>query len=297
MSKSLSICIPVYNTSVVELVEHLLAGKSDAVKEILLFDDGSEEKWKKENRALEKHPLVVYREMPENLGRARIRNMLGKAARGEVLLFLDDDGMPVSNAFLERYAKAIRNHQVVCGGRRYPTEVAPLFALHYEIGVKSESKEATVRNRKPYQAFHSNNFAVERALFLNIQFDESLTQYGHEDTLFGYALSRKKSQVLHIDNPVWHTQLQTNEEFVGKAEWALQNLKMLYEREGEAFAQTVTLLRVYARLRRWKLVKPMVAYYRMYGKTLRASLLSEKASVSAFNLYKLAYWCHLMQKG
>ncbi|MBK9012976.1 MAG: hypothetical protein IPM82_02230 [Saprospiraceae bacterium] len=64
----------------------------------------------------------------------------------------------------------------------------------------------------------TNNFLIPRQLFLEIQFDETLRQYGHEDTLFGMELARRQVPIVHIDNPLEHIGLEPVDVFLRKTE-------------------------------------------------------------------------------
>ncbi len=58
--------------------------------------------------------------LPKNVGRARIRNLFLKYAKGQYLLFLDSDGEIISNQFIQNYQKFItenKDAKVVYGGR------------------------------------------------------------------------------------------------------------------------------------------------------------------------------------
>ena len=52
-----------------------------------------------ENRIIQNLENVIYRELPQNLGRSKIRNVLGKAAKFDYLLFLDCDSKVVSDNY------------------------------------------------------------------------------------------------------------------------------------------------------------------------------------------------------
>lgn len=71
----LSILIPIYQFDVRPLIIDLLlqAGELDIPYELLCFDDGSSEDIRALNRELVALPGVIYREMPQNMGRSRIR--------------------------------------------------------------------------------------------------------------------------------------------------------------------------------------------------------------------------------
>ncbi len=292
---TLSICIPVYNTSIKPLVTALLAREADYVKEILIFDDGSSEAIKHENKELSNVLKVLYKEMPENVGRSKIRNNLGKAATGDFLLFIDDDCVPEKSNFLEHYYHHFKEASVFCGGHIYPEKVAPSQTLHHFIGKQSEVKSAEDRNQKPFNSFHSSNFCIKREVFLAHPFNEQLTQYGHEDTLFGFELKKAGNSLLHLTNPVVHLGVQTNAVFLEKTEKALQNLAYLYKSADKDFVESVKVLRLYATLKQFGVAGIIAVFFQHYGKTLKHKLQNETPSLRRYNIFKLAYLCWLLK--
>lgn len=268
----------------------------DGVCEILVLDDGSsQDSVKVHNKSLEKLPLVRYEELPENVGRSAVRNTLAERAKGDFLLFLDNDVLPHDEEFLQRYMAKFNKQKVLCGGLLYPEAEEEGCELHQCVGLFSESKSAKERNAFPNKGFHSSNFAIERNLFLSIKFDESLTQYGHEDTLFGYALSKRNIQVKHIQNPVLHEELEPNAVFLNKTDLALENLVLLYKREASDFASSIRLLEAYERISKAHLLGLFRLLYATSKNRLREKLLSNTPTVSAYRRYKLLRFCNLMQ--
>src|SRR5690606_3001986 len=101
----LSINIPVYNVEVTELVWQLKqqAEKISSDIEIIVYDDGSSENFKLENRKLADIPQVFYHEMEKNLGRTAIRNLMGLESQKPYLLFIDADSKLISDDYLKKY--------------------------------------------------------------------------------------------------------------------------------------------------------------------------------------------------
>ena len=125
----LSILIPTYNYVCVKLVTDLQqqAERLECPYEILVADDASEDAFKRENRKINGIPNCKYIELQENVGRSRIRNILGRLARYDYLIFMDCDASVVSNEFLSRYM-AVRNAaEVVYGGLVHPEQLPFLW--------------------------------------------------------------------------------------------------------------------------------------------------------------------------
>lgn len=293
----LSICIPVFNQNVTALLEDLLEQREALTEdvEILVFEDGSAYRIKKYNGWLRDRKEVFYEEFQKNVGRAAIRNRLGQAASGNNLLFLDDDSRFDKPDFLKSYLQYADGETVFCGGRKYPEKKPENdYTLHWCYGSKAESKDAEGRNQTPYDAFHSNNFVVPRKVLMNHPFDESLKEYGHEDTLFGYTLSKYQIPIKHIENYVIHSQLESNIDYLEKSKKALQNLWSLYQRKDHDFNRTVKILRAYEKARRSGTLFMIGLLYRVVGFQLEQYLLYDSnPSLKAFNFFKLGYLANL----
>ena len=266
--------------------------------EILFYDDGSSEKYRETNSWLDDEAAVKYVLLPRNIGRAAIRNRLAASAEGEAVLFLDDDSLIDNPDFIKNYLKHNDGKTVICGGRKY-TEDCPdeEHRLHWTYGSRMESKDATQRNKKPNEAFHSNNFLIPKSVWQEVPFDENLKQYGHEDTLLGYELSRQGYPILHIDNEVIHGDLESNDMFMHKTRLAIQNLKYLYLRGNGDFNQSVTLLRTYGLISKMKLSNYIASLYDKKHERWEYKLTtSKRPSLRLFTFYKISYLSHLLRK-
>jgi glycosyltransferase involved in cell wall biosynthesis len=247
----ISVCIPVFNSDARNLALSLKnqAGKIPA--EIILIDDGSAVEYRQLNRTL-KDQGILYHELPENIGRAGIRNRFSTLASYGHLLFLDCDSVIVSDSFLSDYARALQEHPygIICGGRIYETKrPSRNFRLHWKYGKRRESRPVQIRMIEPKRSFMTNNFLIPAGVLRDTPFDERISGYGHEDTLFGFAQSKKGREILHIENPVLHGRLESNREFVEKTREAVRNLILITSMPlaGGDFTESVTLLRTVRR--------------------------------------------------
>jgi len=291
----ISICIPIYNFDVSALITALKSQMEQTKKgcELLLIDDGSEEKFKQINRTYGAD--CQYVELEQNVGRAKIRNLFLKYATQPYLLFLDCDVIIDSQNFLQNYLDQLPlEPQIICGGRVYPKEKPDKNRmLRWNYGVQCESQPSAVRSLHPNKSFMTNNFLIQKALFSAIRFDERLTKYGHEDTLFGYELSKKGVQIVHIENPVVNGDIETNEEFLVKTEAGIENLIqiMKFSNYDSHIINSIKLLKTYYKIQSAKpLLKPI---FRIINPILRKNLIKSCHSVMWFNLYKLGFMIRL----
>lgn len=238
------------------------------------------------------YEIIVADDEKLRLGRARVRNWLADKAQGEKLLFIDCDAGVDDAQFLANYLKAAERAPVIVGGLHHAdTRPSTDVSLRYRYERHADRhRSAAKRSQQPYAHFSPFNFLIDRTTFLSIHFDEACTGYGHEDTLFGAELERKGIAVLHIDNPLIHTGLETNAVFLDKSRTALRSLKRM-----EAELQNhSTLLSGYRKVRRLGLKGLLARLFRRYGTKWERQLTeSAHPSLGLFKLYKLAYYCTL----
>lgn len=287
----ISILIPIYNFDIRELV-HTLHDQAVAAKvpcELICFDDGSAQAYKSKNGSISKLDRVIYRELPENQGRAKIRNLLADAAKYDYLLFMDCDAAVPDAFYVQRYAESVHPGVVLYGGRIYANKKPSnsTYYLHWLVGKNREESSAEERLEAPYHSFMTNNFLIPRSLFYKVRFDERLKQYGHEDTLFGLELKQQGIPILHINNPLEHIGLEPNERFLEKTEQALQNLWFLWKEQAPI---ETSLLSAYDKLKQFRLVGLAGLVFRAVRSNIKNQVLSSKPSLFWFDLYKLGYF-------
>ena len=287
----ITVCIPIYNYYAYPLVRRLVNQAKGLKTEIdvICIDDHSSGYYENQNKGILE--IARYLRLGENVGRARIRNLFLKYADGDYLLFLDDDSV-VPDSFLKTYIKHISNDtQVIVGGRKYDkTGDDQEHRLRYLYGSKVESQSASVRKQHPYRSFMTNNFLIRRDVFEKVHFDERISKYGHEDTLFGYALEQNKVNLVHIDNAVVNGNVETNVEFLHKTVEAVENLAEIYDRmwEDQRFCQSVRLLRAYGNVRRTGMVKLVYTLFKIFKSPMESHFVNGNGiSLKQFSFYKL----------
>jgi len=292
----ISVCIPVYNFDVSMLVGGLLHQTQQLVEpiEIIVIDDHSEIDIAEKNKAfcIDK---CNYIQLEKNIGRAKIRNHFIDFANHDHLLFLDGDSKMTKEDFLSTYIQSLKQNKesVICGGRIYQ-EARPQRnrMLRWKYGVKKESKPASDRIEHPYKSFMTNNFLVPKSVLKEIKFDEWLSQYGHEDTLFGYRLKQYGISIKHIDNPVLNGDIEKNEEYLKKTELGLINLVSItkFLKEDPVFMNDVSLLRFYNWLKKRNLLGIMLFIYKLKRPFIRWLLKKGYVNLLLFDFYKVGFF-------
>lgn len=289
----ISICIPIYNFDCTDLIKSLynqIENKKVQV-EIILMDDGSNENQRKKLENIDKY--CRFYALEQNVGRAKIRNLLAKKATHQNLLFIDGDSAIISDNFIANYLKIIENQpniQVICGGSIYQTKPPSKdFLLRWEYSRKREGKTAKQLKEQPYKSFTTNNFIIKKALFQSIQFDERIDGYGHEDTLLGFRLMELNSRILHVNNPVLNQDLDTNSQFLNKTEESINNLIEIDQFLGgnKAFRSLVPLLKTYHKLKSMGFSWMLTFARKLFYTQIRLSLEKGEVNLFFFDLYRL----------
>lgn len=289
----LSICIPVYNFDVRELVFDLKneIEKNRIEAEIILIDDASEENYRLINSELQDEvQTVVFLE--SNIGRTRIRNLFLDFVEGDYLLFLDCDGKVISNTFLLKYIQFITNKpniDVVYGGRKV-ADSSPddSHYLRWKFAVERENLSVNQRQEKPYLCFQTNNFIIKRKTLKEIPFNSEFQKYGYEDLLFAMELKEKSIMIDHIDNAIFNNDLEENLIYVGKVEESVESLaKMLKNEKLRSKLKEVKLVRIFNQIEKTPLKTVFMKLFQIKEESLKRTLLKGNINLRYLDLYKL----------
>jgi glycosyltransferase involved in cell wall biosynthesis len=192
-AERLSVVIPTFNRG--DLLLRVLAAFASQTLpadrfEVLVVDDGSTDETPARLAAYQAeapYPLTVLRQA--NQGPAAARNTGLAAARGEVVVFIDDDCIPEPRLLAEHRA----SHEVVglaVIGRIawHPDLPVTPFMRYVESDLFAYSN-ITVGFDAPFACFYTGNASVHRASALAIGgFDTDFPRATHEDIDFAYRL-------------------------------------------------------------------------------------------------------------
>lgn len=295
----LSILIPIFNRDVNPLVtalSHQLA-QTGMPYEIILADDCSDDmECRNKNAKLATFDSVQYIQNQQNMGRSKNRNLLARKAQYPYLLFIDCDAAVKNQDYIKLYIDAIEKMRpeqefVINGGIAYHNETPDNeHYLRWYYGKHREEESAERRNKRPYHRFTPFNVIISKTVFEEIQFEENLTTYGHEDTLFGYQLQQKRIPYLHIDNPLYHEGLDTNEEYLEKIRLSIDNLIYISENQNinHSFLKENRLLKTYQQCKKLGFAKLVGRLYERKAEKMQQHL-NQKPCMPMIDLYKLSY--------
>jgi glycosyltransferase involved in cell wall biosynthesis len=287
VKRELSILIPMYNGDPRPMVKELCR-QAQTIKaldyEVLVIDDCSTNTALVEQcREIGQWPCCRFTTLDENIGRARIRNLLCKEAKKEWLLYLDCDMTVFEPAFLINYLLA--GGDVVYGG--YKIGEAPTSNLRYLYEKANEHLHTAEQRRlRPYQHFHTANFLVRRSIMAAHPFSEQFRSYGYEDVLFGKQLRQANIAITHINNPAGFFTFEDNAHFVSKTEEGLRTLHQ-FRRELHGYSQMLTFVEgIHIAPVRW-----LIRFWHwLFGSIERRNLCGKNPSLRVFKLYKLGYF-------
>jgi len=289
----ISVCIPVYNFDVRELVYDLKKEieNHSIDAEIILIDDGSDDNFKQINNELN-NQVSQFILLEKNIGRSRIRNLFLDYSKTEYLLFLDCDGKIISPNFLKNYVDFIdenSNVAVIYGGREVAEKPSSeKHVLRWKFAVERENLPLEKRKIKPYLSFQTNNFLIQKNVFESIKFNSDLRKYGYEDLVFSMDLKSAKIPVIHIDNSIYNNDVEEGSIYLRKVNESVESLLlMLNNQELRSKLFEIKLVKVYESVRKKRLKFPVLILFSFFEKRLKKNLLSENPNLRFLDLYKL----------
>lgn len=292
----LSILIPVYNYNVLPLASELIKQCSSCgiTFEILFLDDASQE-FTIENERINLFENASYSILEKNIGRSAIRNLLANKAVYENLLFLDADTMPVYDNFIAKYIATIKN-SIVFGGLLYEKKKPSREQLlRWIYGKEREALSLSERNKNPSNTALVSNLLIKKEILLRFPFDENLIKYGYEDLLFFAVLKSNEIEIKHIQNPVFHLNLENSNLFLSKTKTALENLFFLSS-SNKVSKNESKIIDSFELLKKLKLSSFFYFIFKKSERKIELNLLSDKPSLFLFDIYKLGYYCFLKTK-
>ena len=223
-----------------------------------------------------------------NEGRARGRNRLTTAARGETYLFLDSDMRPDTPVFLQNWLRLMSDSapSVAFGG--FSLDQAPndaRFAVHRALSGASECLPAFKRALTPEKYVYTSNLLVRRDVFAAEAFDPGFSGWGWEDVEWAMRVSRRFS-VVHIDNPATHMGLDTVEDLARKFDQGAGNFSRVVALH-PAIVQTYPS---YKAARTLKRLPALPLARRLLKQAALTTALPVKTRAFALRLYRAAVY-------
>lgn len=295
----LSILIPIYNYNAYPIVLELHKQCIDCRInfEIIAIDDASTQHIS-ENNSVQFLTNCSFVELLENIGRSKIRNLLASKANYDWLLYLDCDTFPKNSDFISNYIKHINlsTKKVFFGGIVYTKEKpANNQLLRWIFGQKREVIAVSERKKNPYKNTFVSNILIKKTLFDIFPFDEKITKYGYEDFAFIQTLKQENIEIEHIENPIFHLNLETSALFLSKTKTALETLLFISKTNSKIEFES-KIIKTHKMLCDLKINLLISKLFQKQQLRLEHHLTSEKPTLLAFDCYKIGYFCYLNSK-
>lgn len=259
--------------------------------ELVLLDDGTGDtaltaRLKATLDALSSPARLIT--LKANEGRARGRNRLTLAARGEAFLFLDSDMRPDSPRFLQAWADLFAHDRPAVAFGGFSLDQAPTdarFAVHRALSAASECVLAAERAKTPEKYVYTSNLLVRRDVFAVETFDPGFSGWGWEDVEWAMRVSRR-FDVVHIDNPATHMGLDTVEDLARKFDQGAGN----FARVVALHPQIVQTYPSYKAARALKRLPALPLARRLMKQAALSPVLPVRARAFALRLYRAAVY-------
>lgn len=212
--KEMSLCviIPTYNrTKIINKTLKFLEKQTIRPNKVIIVDDGSSpQEIKKLKQFIRKVdlPILLRMNFPQK-GPAAARNKGILLSKEDIILFLNDDTVPLGKNFLKNHLEMCGNYQNCSvmgpfGGRRRSNKDLLSGKWIKKLGIEFfyPYKKGQILS---YGLYCTANVCIPRHFLKNCLFDENFPYPAHEDTDFGYRLYLKGVQLRYNpDSQVFH---------------------------------------------------------------------------------------------
>lgn len=297
----LSILIPTYNYKTIDLVKEL--NKQLIIEsidfEIIVGDDKSTNiEIIDQNNVINQIDKCYYYINEENLGRGGNLNLLVKKSKYSWVLFLDCDVFPNDVNFIKIYLDCIKlnKYKIHFGGLIYDSKKPDNSEmLRWIYGNKRESIALEKRKLKPYETTLTSNILIKKEVLEIFPFHSEIKNYGFEDLVFILELKKNKIEINHLENPVFHLNLEKSIVFITKFQSSLANLKYLTDNK-IINNQDSRFSNLYSKLEKLKLTSMVAFSFSILKSSYLKNLTSKKPSIFIFDVYRIGYYCTLFKK-
>ncbi len=209
-----------------------------SILEVIIVDDGSEDNTKMiVSQYLKRNSLRCRYLQQKNAGAAAARNRGAKAAKGDILLFLDADVIPDVNTIrehLEFHYVYYRKTDVALGRVEMSPELRTRNQIRQnETRMKFDIHEITAI---PWYLFRSNNISFKRDFFIESGgFDDTMGAASCEDTELAFRLHDRHMFLFYIGYALaYHYHPMDVQQFMRKAAAYGASMAAWYKKEPRA---------------------------------------------------------------
>jgi len=238
MAMKASVVIPVYNgaETIADCVRSALPQAQDfqGEYEVIVVNDGSTDGTEKIVQGLAKGNVKLITQ--DNKGPAAARNHGAKEAKGEFIVFMDDDCVAEKN-WLTEMLRPFEDHEVVGVQGRYKNGQKEFIAQLIQLEI--EERYEKLRRQKYVDHIGTYSAAYRRETFLAVKgFDEKFPIASGEDIDLSYRLAGKgHKMVFNWDAIVWHQHPTSVEHYYQVKFWRAYWRVRMYAKHKEKIMQ------------------------------------------------------------
>ncbi|WP_075341952.1 glycosyltransferase family 2 protein [Tenacibaculum agarivorans] len=287
----ISVLIPTYCWNSFPLVEKLHQQlTSECIPfEIIVIDDASKDQSVLQNKKANDLTYTSFEILSQNIGRSAIRNLLASRAKFPWLLFLDADVM-IQSDFIKNYISAIENSNsdVINGGMFYMDDIRK-GSLRWKFGKKREEISAIERNNQPFRYVFTANLLIKKKVLDLVKFDEELLSgYGYEDSLFSLDLSKQNITISHIENSIFHLEVDSNKKFIQKVKQGMKNLTRIMKTK-DSHLYDIKMLKLYKQ-------NQFILNHLFFLSPIFEKMALKTSSLLFFDAFRITYLAKILRK-
>lgn len=183
------------------LMERLHEQNFKGTYEIIAIDSGSEDK---SIQILNKYKIKVHRIKPEEFHHSRTRNLGAEKARGEILVYITQDALPIDDDFLEKLLTPLNDPKIaVSYGRQIANpdskDVDIFFYSYFYPDERKVLGKELVKNTKKFYIDHvyvsDVCSAIKRDVWKQLRFTDDIPMA--EDKDFGLKVLKSGYKVVY----------------------------------------------------------------------------------------------------
>lgn len=205
MEKIVSIIIPTFNGSkrISNTINSLLKQDFQGDVEIIVVNDGSIDETKEILNKFNEKKIIIRIIDQNNSGPAKARNNGVQNAKGNIILFIDDDCIP-EKKWISKMLMPFEDNSVVAAKGAYKTNQKSIVANFVQL--EYENKYSKLRKYNQIDTIDTYSAAFRKDIFIQEGgFDETFPVACAEDFEFSFRLSGKGYKMVFIpDVYVYH---------------------------------------------------------------------------------------------
>jgi len=228
----------------------LLEQKTKINFEVLVINDGYDEKISKLVQSYKKYLDIKFFEREKDFCVSRSRNIGAKESKAKYLIFIDCDISLNPNAITNYYNLFSNNENISiwgeCSSQKETDKRYPLFNKDFENYINTEKN--IIIYFKPYSYAFSGNFGISKNLFIKSGgFNEEFIGHACEDIEFAYRLYKIGSKFIFSKDVFGNHLINLKNSNFHNSEYTQKNVKRIFKvmmkdiREFYSFDENIVL--------------------------------------------------------